>query len=101
MPWCLAGQEAVPVGDRHVVDSFEVELYARRQRRLRLFERRAVRSDIEVGTDCVPLVAADMSVTSQRQVQIGTPPEAPTTVGQRITADRPWLAQVQIRRNNK
>lgn len=89
MPWRLAGQEAVPVGGRHVVDSFEVELYARRQRRLRLFERRAVRSDIEVGTDCMPLVAADTSVTSQREVHFGIPLDVATTVEQRTIATRP------------
>ena len=93
MLWCPTCEEAVPFVGRHVLDTFEVELYARRQRRLRLFERPAVRCDIEVGTDCVPLVAADSGVASQREVHFGMPLEVPTTVGQRITALGPWLDQ--------
>ncbi len=63
MPWRFAYKEAVPLSGRQVVDSFEVELYARRQCCLRRFERRAVCRDIETNTDCVPLVAAAMGVT--------------------------------------
>ena len=93
MPWCSARQDALPFVGRHPLDAFEVKFYARRQRRLRLFERRAVCRDIEIGADCMPLVAADTSVTSQREVHFGVPLEVPTTVGQPITAVASWPVQ--------
>ena len=93
MPWCSTREEPAPFIGRHVPDAFEIKLYARGQRCFRLFKRRTVCCDIEVGTDCVPLVAADSGITSQREVHSGTPIEAPSTFRQRITAIGPWLVE--------
>lgn len=90
MPWCLTREETAPFIGRHVPDAFEIKLYARGQRCFRLFKRRTVCCDIEVGTDCVPLVTADSGITSQPEVHSGTPIETPSTSRQRITAFGPW-----------
>lgn len=93
MPRCPAREEAVPFVGRHVPDAFEIKLDARGQRRFRLFKCRTVCCDIEVGADCVPLVAADSGVASQREIHSGTPIKAPGTFRQRITAIGPWLVE--------
>ena len=92
MPRGFAPQEAASFIGRHVLDAFEVKVYARGQRRLRLLKRCAVRCDVEVGADCVPLVTADASVALEREVHLGIPFRDVTTAGQRTTAIPPRLA---------
>ena len=95
MPRCPTREEAVPFVGRHAPDAFEIKLDARGQRRFRLFKRRAVCRDIEVRTDCVPLVTADSGVTSQRQVHpaLRSMPLVPSTTYHR---HRPLASQTRL-----
>ena len=97
MPRCSACQKApLPVGWQ-LLNPIQVQFDARRQRRLRVLEGRAVGGDVEVGADRMPLPTALAGMTSQCLVHSGSLLNTTVRCDQRTTGslllpEPPWTA---------
>ena len=67
------GQKLSLLVGRQLGDTFEIQFYARQQRRAGLWKRRSVRGDIKICADRMPHAAVPAGVTAQRKGHFSVP----------------------------
>ena len=97
MPRCSACQKAPLLVGWQLFNPIQVQFDARRQRRLRVLEGRAVGGDVEIGADRMPLLTALAGITSQCLVHSGSLLKTTVICDQRTTGslllpEPPWTA---------
>ena len=65
LPRCLSRQPTMPVHSRQCLRTLQIELDASHQGGFCLLQGRAISGDIEIGADCVPLIATPSGITSE------------------------------------